>query len=106
MSETAKTPWREDKASENFTYAGARDRLIYSADGLVIAVVIHDGPPEAIPNAELIVRSCNAHDELVKALDDLLNQVVHWGDDDQLSAIAAEISASEAALSKARGEQS
>jgi hypothetical protein len=110
MSETAKTPWREDKVRNAGISRGkgadTDDHLIYSEDGLIVAVSIHDAPPNAEANAALIIAAVNAFEPMRKALDDLLNQVIHWGDDSQLEAIAAEIKAAEAALRLAEGEAS
>lgn len=47
---------------------------IYTADFSPIAMVFPQNHEQGVIDAEFIVRACNAHDELVSALDSLANE--------------------------------
>lgn len=97
MSNHTKTPWR--------TGGEQNPTIIYDGDGWAVAstAVVHvrkNAKYEADANAAFIVRACNAHDELVAALDWALSQI---GDDLDLDHQRA-FDGAIAALAKARGE--
>ena len=56
MSDTRFTPgpWRAGLPAAGFRFAQTGDWLVTSSDGLIVAMAIHDKPPEAEPNAHLI----------------------------------------------------
>jgi hypothetical protein len=109
MSETADEPWTvvEVKTASGLAYKIGSGEMLEVGKGCCI---IYDDYPDARPSprrkkADLIVTAVNAFEPMKKVLDDLLTQVIHWGDDSQLEAIAAEIKAAEDALRLAEGEK-
>lgn len=58
-------PWRAELPEAGFRFAKTGDWLVTSSDGLIVAMAIHDKPPEAEPNAHLIAAAPDLH----KALD-------------------------------------
>lgn len=85
------TPWK---------IAGASGTAVYGATGNMVAAIYGDDPQcradeRMIANAAFIVRACNAHDDLVKALQGLI-RAGH-----SLNASSHEWNAAHAALAKA-----
>jgi len=96
MSKHIPTPWVIK--AHNTIYKPA----IYSEDRLVST--IRGGfttEAEEYANAEFIVRACNAHDELVAALEGILYNFLRETD---VSDCKLEIFNAKAALAKAKGE--
>jgi len=103
-------PWkvRYEKSRDRFVLSGTHDNIGdfgcfkgYEVDG-----VTGEGEDEA--NAAFIVRACNNHDVLVKALQSLFEHcaMVHkcWGDGDNTKEADAAIKAGEAAIASATKE--
>ena len=93
MSETKFTPGRV-KFAEN------GDRCVIADSGLIVALVIHDRPPDAQPNAHLIAAAPELHEACRIALE-------YWISDhpnDTLDGIAAREKIVDA-LAKADGER-
>jgi hypothetical protein len=68
-------PWRQELPEPGFRFAQNGDRMIYAGDGMIIAMVIHDGPPDARPNANLIAAAPELYD-LVKEMLGCLDEVM------------------------------
>jgi hypothetical protein len=61
-------PWRQALPEPGYRFAQNGDRVVYAANGLAIAMVINDTPPDAEPNAHLIAAAPDLYDACRAAL--------------------------------------
>lgn len=69
MSETkfSPGPWVQSLPAPGFRFADTGDRIVQASDGFVVAMVIHDRPPNAEPNAHLIAAAPELYEALEQA---------------------------------------
>lgn len=60
-------PWSVDESSEPAKYAGLGDKCVRSKDGFIVALVMHEQPPIARPNAHLIAAAPELYEALADA---------------------------------------
>jgi hypothetical protein len=91
-------PWRAELPETGFRFSKTGDWLVTGANGLIVAMAIHDLPPEAEPNAHLIA----AAPELYKACQIALDYWCADHPNDTVQGFEARAKI-EAALAKAEG---
>ena len=95
------TPWRADSGPELSAHIGP---YVYGPDNVPVAYVdyqhVGDGALSN-ENAAFIVRACNAHDDLVAAVEELLE---HLADNDPELSGSPLCGMARAALAKAKSE--
>lgn len=65
-------PFMHDHAPEHFRYGKPGDQVIFDADGLVVALVVHDDPPIAADHAPLFSAAPAMAEALEEAKEALL----------------------------------
>lgn len=72
-------PWSVDESSEPAKYAGLGDKCVRSKDGFIVALVMHEQPPIAMPNAHLIAAAPELYEALSNLLDFYEEHTSHYG---------------------------